>query len=282
MKQKLLLLLAVFLMGTVTACQSEQLPVADVGEMVMPNPVEEPENTFVKNYTFSGRYMVEEWVDTVGKRYYQLEDGTVLLRLHFSEEDVYNPALTEDVESSLTEEARDNMELYFKQMFLYDLQEELSYAYDQYQSLGEEFQEHSLDFTISQSYATDEALFFTGSLTYAITGGYVANEAYRVIFHRDTGEEMLFWDIFTVPQEEVVAFFRELIGDYPEMQAIMWAFNSRNMYIGDDFAFIETNYVKHEVRNAFAESGDVTLSYNAGMGIDVADLAPILQPWVYG
>lgn len=66
------------------------------------------------------------------------------------------------------------------------------------------------------------------------------------------------------------------------MQAIMWAFNSRNMYIGDDFAFIETNYAKYEVRDAFAVSGDLTFSYNAGMGIDVADLEPILQPWVYG
>lgn len=284
MKKKIISFLVVVSFLALVACQEETVhKTLDEENLIgMPNPFPEETSTFVKNYTFSGRYMVEEWCDPLGRVYYQLEDGTVLLRLYFLKDDIFDTVQFEEMTEKPSTEVIDHMELYFKQVPIYDLEEELSYAYGKYQELGEEFQEHILDYSISITHETEQALFFTGSLTYSITGKYAANEAHRVVFYRDTGEEMYFWDIFAVTPERLQEFLRELMAEGETgLEGIVDTFGARNIYLGDDLVFLETNYTKQEVRNGYAMLGDVNQSMNATMGLMPSDFKGIVETWVY-
>lgn len=165
------------------------------------------------SYTFSDGVTATKWKNEKedARQYrYRLEDGTDLLELSY----VLSPEEEKDSELSgfdgLSDEAKEKVRIWYqKQGEVYDLEQELQNAYEDYlecQQSGTHFTCHQVSQDVTESAQTAEYMVILTAVTTPkklhFDGGNTCN--YRTaIFNRKTGEQQDIWSLFTKPEKEV-------------------------------------------------------------------------------
>ncbi len=170
------------------------------------------EKTDEDAYTFADGVKAVKWKnekeDTQQYRY-RLEDGTDLLQTTC----VLSPEEEDDSELSgfdgLEDAAKEKVRAYYQnQGVVYDLEQQLEDAYEDYQSCEgnwERFTCHEVSQDVTESAENGEYMVILTAVTTPkklhYDGGSTCN--YRTaVFNRKTGEQIDIWDLFAQPQEQ--------------------------------------------------------------------------------
>ncbi len=163
------------------------------------------ESYLVENaVTLSDGTPLDVWKsDTWGNRY-QLKDGTVLLRENppYGPENVYvgNLAGLDD----FSEAAKSTvLQYYAEQGQLYDLQNELERAYDEYTESPKDFSSHLLEQRTAPAAASDQVMYFTTILTLPVSGNIIEEVRFLAAFDRKTGTLIPTANLFTCGKDEI-------------------------------------------------------------------------------
>jgi len=180
--------------SALTQPDGTQLP-AIVAEWVIDTAHLETE----KAYTFSDGTSADLW-DEWPAYAYRLEDRTALLR-------VGHPG---SLESSLsangsTPAAQEKLLAFYEaQGLLYDEQAELEKAYSFYQQDPENFKALHVEQNVSAAFFNENIISIRTTVVLPVSPGYIEEFSLCHTFDRKTGEQISNYDLFTVPQEEIL------------------------------------------------------------------------------
>lgn len=151
---------------------------------------------------------------------YKLSDGTELL----TESDPVGPenAAVDGVAclDDLNEEARTAICAYYEQQgLLYNLEAELRSAYAAWQECqqsGSDYVARHLEQAVVPTASNEKLIWFETTVTTPLDGQEVQEQRLGAVFDRETGEALDVWELFALPQQEVL---QQLIGGLPSVGA---------------------------------------------------------------
>ena len=134
----------------------------------------------------------------------------------------------------LPQEAQDNISAYYQQQgLMYDTQEELERAYQEYRQW-----EHSSPFPtqivrqeITPTASAPNLIYFTTTVDRYIDGGVLSTEARCGAFYKDTGEPIALEDLFLCAPDTLIQTILDnsLITDSTQKQEMMEAFRLESL-----------------------------------------------------
>lgn len=138
---------------------------------------------------------------------YQLEDGTKLLyeRSRTGPENVYVGGL--ESLDDLNEKAKENVSAYYAdQGLLYDVQEILERAYQDYVSHEDrmKFNSQTVGQEISPSASSDRVMYFLTTVTLPVEGNICTEMRLGAAFDRETGNYIIPFDLFSCGETELI------------------------------------------------------------------------------
>ena len=169
-------------------------------QLVEINAYQKPDPILLQDGT-----QVEVWQKNGGVLY-ALPKGPELLDVHTP----YPPDIALDGVQGLEElspEAQDNiLDYYQKQGLMYDTQEELEQAYQEYRQweYSSPFPTQILRQEVTTTASSSDVIYFTTTIDRYVNGGPLSTESHCVPFSKDTGEPMELQDVFLCTPEMLI------------------------------------------------------------------------------
>ena len=149
---------------------------------------------------------VEVWQGHRGMLY-ALPDGPELLDVRSPKGPADTDTLGVDSLLLLPQEAQDNiLDYYQKQGLMYDTQEELEQAYQEYRQweYSSPFPTQILRQEVTTTASSSDVIYFTTTIDRYVNGGPLSTESHCVPFSKDTGEPMELQDVFLCTPEMLI------------------------------------------------------------------------------
>lgn len=170
-------------------------------QLVEINAYQKPDPILLQDGT-----QVEVWQKNGGVLY-ALPKGPELLDVRSPKGPADTDTLGVDSLLLLPQEAQDNiLDYYQKQGLMYDTQEELEQAYQEYRQW-----EHSSPFPtqilrqeVTTTASSSDVIYFTTTIDRYVNGGPLSTESHCVPFSKDTGEPMELQDVFLCTPEMLI------------------------------------------------------------------------------
>lgn len=221
-------------------------------------------------YTTTDGTRILQWETEDRSQNYRLEDGTELLWIE--ETSPLNYAFPEL--EALSKEAQENILGYFSQLGrLFDPELQMESAYEDYHYTGEEFCLHVVSQISSPSFSSRYVLAYTTELhIYAGKNKSISSSSAKgnnVLFSCTTGEELSVWDLFLFTESEVKEYLLSLYEykENPEVSSLVDNMDTPWVTLGQDGIII-------------SHPPSETKANITSVRFDMADVEPILQPWV--
>ena len=123
---------------------------------------------------------------------YRLTDGTELVREKVSPFEA----------NSLSDSASDAVKTWFESNIPYDIEAVVTSAYEEYQTLGEDFGHWMVTLDNYAGPVSERAAYFCTELTISDSSNVGDVNCYGCAFDRETGEKLDNWSLFDVPETE--------------------------------------------------------------------------------
>lgn len=214
--------------------------------------------------------------DTFGNRY-QLKDGTVLLRENpsFGPENVYVGNLADFDDFSETAKSA-VLQYYAEQGQLYNLQNELERAYDEYMESPKNFSSHLLEQRTAPAAASDQVMYFTTILTLPVSGNIIEEVRFLAAFDRKTGALIPTANLFTCEEDEIGPALLDLaakVGSLPDDPSL-----KREMAAAFQMEYLDIS--SDSLCIVFPQGTLPSEEYTYIISIDLTDdIKALFQPW---
>ena len=209
-----------------------------------------------------------------GYDFYKLKDGTELLREEHPSgpENVYVGG--RESFTSLPEHTAKAISAYYDDMgLLYDLETEVEGAYQEYltcQTEGEEFFSYYLGQSTSLCASNERVVYFLTSVTLPLGGQYGMNYQVGAAFDRESGEVIPMWDLFALPEEDVMALIVEEFAPRSEAERAEMLEKLTAEYLV---------FQPDSLNVSFPYGVLATELYTSVVGIDYGELTGVLHDW---
>lgn len=170
-------------------------------QLVEINAYQKPDPILLQDGT-----QVEVWQKNGGVLY-ALPKGPELLDVRSPKGPADTDTLGVDSLLLLPQEAQDNiLDYYQKQGLMYDTQEELEQAYQEYRQweYSSPFPTQILRQEVTTTASSSDVIYFTTTIDRYVNGGPLSTESHCVPFSKDTGEPMELQDVFLCTPEMLI------------------------------------------------------------------------------
>lgn len=242
---------------------------------VQPEPVyDEPVLVQAGAYTLTDGTSVDLWqTEIFADSIYRAADGTELLRFRDAVDIANVHAGNYDDFNTLNPKAQEKIRGFYDENWPEpDIPQMLENAWSDYTAQGrkESFSGHYAEQSIYPCAANDAFVSYCVESVIPIEGSNVRVAHFSTVFDRQTGEEIGFWDLFKVDEEETADYIAEKLakhdGEYHKIRkALTEQASVRIQQGGFEFMF---------------PAGSIYLSeYDAYMYLFCEELEDILHPW---